>query len=162
MGVLRLIVKIPRLKREEYDELIKEQFVSRVIFKGDTYPYIAPFLYVFDGRYIYFLPTNYGKKIEYFRKNPRVAVEIERYSEDLSGYKFVVLFGRLEEVEDKQKKREVKNSFVDLIKNKNLSTNIMKALGHSPDEPPESIVKEERNLVWKLVDVEDIMGFKSE
>lgn len=157
-----MIVKIPKLKREEYDELIKEQFVSRVIFKGDSYPYIAPFLYVFDEHYIYFLPTKYGKKIEYFKENPHVTVEIERYSEDMSDYKFVVLFGKLEEVEDEEEKRNVRNRFVDLIRNKELSTNIMKALGHSPDDPVESIVSEEKNLVWKLVDVEDIMGFKSE
>lgn len=157
-----MIVKIPRLKKEEYDKLINEQFLSRVIFNGDSYPYIAPFIYVFDGQYIYFLPTNYGKKIEYFRQNPRVTVEIERYSEDLSVYKFVVLFGKLEEVEDEDKKKEVRNRFVDLIRNKNLSPNIMKALGHSPHDPLESIVNQERNLVWKLVDVEDVMGFKSE
>lgn len=157
-----MIVKIPRLKREEYDELIREQFVSRVVFKGDTYPYIAPFLYVFDGNYIYFLSTKYGKKIEYFRANPRVAVEIERYSEDLSDYKFVVLFGRLAEADDEEEKREVRKRFVDLIRNKNLSSNIMKALGHSPDDPLETIVNEERNLMWKLIDVEDIMGFKSD
>ncbi len=157
-----MIVKIPRLEREEYDELIKEQYVSRVIFKGDKYPYVAPFIYVFDGHYIYFLSTNYGKKIDYFRDNPRVAVEIERYTENLSEYKFVVLFGRLEEIGDTEKKKEVRNRFVGLIRNKNLSQNIMKALGHSPEEPPESIVEEERNLVWKLVNVEDIMGFKSE
>lgn len=159
---LRLIVKIPRLEREEYDKLISEQFVSRVIFNGDKYPYIAPFIYVFDGQNIFFLPTNYGKKIEYFKQNPRVTVEIESYSEDLSDYKFVVLFGRLKEVEDEDEKREVKSRFVDLIRNKNLSPNIMKALGHSPNDPLESIVNEERNLVWKLVDVEDIMGFKSD
>ncbi|MFO7966427.1 MAG: pyridoxamine 5'-phosphate oxidase family protein [Archaeoglobaceae archaeon] len=156
-----MIVKIPRLVREEYDELIREQFVSRVIFKGDRYPYVAPFLYVFDGQHIYFLSTNYGKKIEYFKDNPRVAVEIERYTENLSDYKFVVLFGMLSEVEDSEKRKEVRKMFLDLIRYKNLSPNVMKALGHSSDEPPDSIVREERNLVWKLVDVEDIMGFKS-
>jgi len=36
--------------------------MSRIAFNGE-YPYIAPFLYVFDEKYIYFLSTKYGKKI---------------------------------------------------------------------------------------------------
>ena len=42
----------------------------RIAFQGEKYPYIAPFLYVFDGSFLYFLSTKYGKKIEYFRKSP--------------------------------------------------------------------------------------------
>jgi hypothetical protein len=35
------------------------------------------------------------------------------------------------------------------------------ALGHSPEEPIESIVTEKRSLIWKLVDVEGIVGLKN-
>ena len=74
------IVKIPLMSREEYDEFISENFMSRIAFNGE-YPYIAPFLYVFDGEHIYFLSTRYGRKIELLRNNP-VAVEIENYKPD--------------------------------------------------------------------------------
>jgi len=37
----------------------------------------------------------------------------------------------------------------------------MAALGHSPEEPLESIVKEERSLVWKLVEVKNIAARKN-
>ncbi len=57
------IRKIPFMSKSEYDEFIDQQYVSRIAFKGD-YPYIAPFLYVFDGDFIYFLSTKYGKKVE--------------------------------------------------------------------------------------------------
>ena len=50
---------------------------------------------------------------------------------------------------------------VQLIKEKNLSKNILKALGHKPEEPLESIVHEERNFIWKLVDVKEIVALKS-
>jgi len=50
--------------------------------------YIAPFMYVFDGKYLYFLSTKYGRKIEYFKSNPRVSVEIEEYAPDLSSFTF--------------------------------------------------------------------------
>ncbi|MDG3548098.1 pyridoxamine 5'-phosphate oxidase family protein [Methanobacterium formicicum] len=64
------ILKIPAMEKEEYDRFIAEEYVSRIAFKGD-YPYIAPFLYVFNGKNIYFLSTQYGKKVELFRSNPR-------------------------------------------------------------------------------------------
>jgi nitroimidazol reductase NimA-like FMN-containing flavoprotein (pyridoxamine 5'-phosphate oxidase superfamily) len=94
------ILKIPRMEKEEYDRLIKENYVSRIAFKGTSYPYVAPFLYVFDGHNLFFLSTKYGKKIQYFNENPDVAVEIERISPDLSSYTFVTLLGRLDEVTD--------------------------------------------------------------
>ncbi|KAF5089343.1 Pyridoxamine 5'-phosphate oxidase [anaerobic digester metagenome] len=152
--------KIPLMNKREYDELINECYVSRIAFKGE-YPYIAPFIYVFDGDFIYFLSTRYGKKIELFRENPNVAVEIEKYSENLSDYRFVTLQGRVVEVNDPDKKKRVKEDFVQLIKDKNLSKSIMAALGHSPDDPLDSIVEEDRSFVWKLADVKEITGIKS-
>jgi nitroimidazol reductase NimA-like FMN-containing flavoprotein (pyridoxamine 5'-phosphate oxidase superfamily) len=154
------IKKIPLMTRREYDELIDECYVGRIAFKGE-YPYIAPFIYVFDGDFIYFLSTRYGKKIELFRKNPQVAVEIEKYSEDLSDYKFVTLQGSIVEVDDEAQKRRVKEDFVELIQHKNLSNQIMAALGHSPDDPLEYLVEEDRSFVWKLADVKNITGIKN-
>jgi len=154
------IHKVPLMNKEEYDELIKEGYVSRIGFEGE-YPYIAPFIYVFDGKYLYFLSTKYGKKIQRFHTNPKVAVEIEKYEDDLSEYRFVTLQGRIDQVEDYNEKLNVRKRFVDLIRNKPLSRNVLAALGHSPDDELESIVNEERSFVWKLVDVENIIGIKT-
>lgn len=101
------IVKIPLMSREEYDEFIRDNFMSRIAFNGD-YPYIAPFLYVFDGEHIYFLSTRYGRKIELLKKNPYVAVEIEHYEEDLSDYRFVTLQGQIVEEKDPSTRKRVK------------------------------------------------------
>ena len=154
------IHKVPLMNKEEYDELIKEGYVSRIGFEGE-YPYIAPFIYVFDGKYLYFLSTKYGKKIQRFHTNPKVAVEIEKYEDDLSEYRFVTLQGRIDQVEDYNEKLNVRKRFVDLIRNNPLSRNVLAALGHSPDDELESIVNEERSFVWKLVDVENIIGIKT-
>ena len=154
------VEKIPTMEKREYDRLIEEEHVCRIAFKGDKYPYVAPFVYVFDGRFMYFLSTKYGKKIEFFLKDPHVSVEVERYAPDLSSYRFVTLRGRLDEVGDPREKRRVRVGFVDLIRRKNLSRNVLLALGHSPDDPLDSIVEEERSLIWKLVDVEKIVGLK--
>jgi len=149
------ILKIPRMEKEEYDRLIKENYVSRIAFKGTSYPYVAPFLYVFDGHNLFFLSTKYGKKIQYFNENPDVAVEIERISPDLSSYTFVTLLGKLVEVTDRAEGRRVRQQFVNMIKTRGLSSNVVAALGHSPAEPLESIVNENRSLVWKLDKVEE-------
>ncbi len=154
------VVKIPSMEKREYDRLINDEHVCRIAFKGDKYPYVAPFVYVFDGRFMYFLSTKYGKKIEYFREDPHVSVEVERYAPDLSSYSFVTLRGRLVEVFDPEEKRAVREGFVDLIRKKNLSRNVLLALGHSPDDPLDSIIEEERSLIWKLVEVEKIVGLK--
>lgn len=154
------VVKIPTMERREYDRLIEEEHVCRIAFKGDKYPYVAPFVYLFDGRFMYFLSTKYGKKMDYFREDPHVSVEVERYAPDLSSYMFVTLRGRLEEVGDPEEKRRVRVGFVDLIRTKNLSRNVLLALGHSPADPLQSIVEEERSLIWKLVRVEKIVGLK--
>jgi nitroimidazol reductase NimA-like FMN-containing flavoprotein (pyridoxamine 5'-phosphate oxidase superfamily) len=69
---------------------------SRIAFEGESRPYIALYFYVFDGKFIYFLSTKkYGRKIEQFRRNPLVTVEVEKYSPDLSNFSFVTIPGRL-------------------------------------------------------------------
>ena len=156
------ILKIPHMEKEEYDRLIKENYVSRIAFKGDSHPYVAPFLYVFDGHNLFFLSTKYGKKIRYFNENPNVAVELERISPDLSSYTFVTLLGRLDEVTDIAEGRRVRQQFVTMIKTRGLSSNVFAALGHSPTEPLESIVNENRSLVWKLDRVGEIVALKNE
>jgi nitroimidazol reductase NimA-like FMN-containing flavoprotein (pyridoxamine 5'-phosphate oxidase superfamily) len=141
--------------------LIEEGYVCRIAFQGEKYPYIAPFLYVFDGRFLYFLSTKYGKKIDYFRKSPYVSVEVERFSYDLSFYTFVTMQGRLEEVEDSIEKKLIRERFVELIVGRHLSNNILGALGHSPHDPPEAIAEEERSLVWRLTGVKDLVALKN-
>ena len=109
------ILKIPRMEKQEYDDLIRDSYVCRIAFRGDTYPYIAPFMYVFDGKYMYFLSTRYGRKIDYFRKNPAVSVEIDRFSPDMSCYTFMSLQGYLEEVMDDAQKKKVRQDAEKLI-----------------------------------------------
>jgi nitroimidazol reductase NimA-like FMN-containing flavoprotein (pyridoxamine 5'-phosphate oxidase superfamily) len=153
--------KIPKMPKAEYDRLIKRQYVSRIAFCAGDHPYIAPFMYVFDGKYLCFLSTKYGRKMEYFAKNPRVSVEIEEYAPDLSAFTFVSLQGTLEEVKTPAERKKVREKFVAMIAKNRLSPRVLTALGHHPDDPPEVIVREERSLVWKLVGVKDIVALKN-
>jgi hypothetical protein len=154
-------VKIPRMPKVEYDTLIKRQYISRIAFGACDHPYVAPFMYVFDGKFLYFLSTKYGRKMEYFAQSPKVSVEIEEYAPDLSAFTFVSLQGIIEEVQDPDKKKKVRQQFVDMILKKRLSPRVLTALGHSLDDPVDMIVSEERSAVWKLVGVKDIVALKN-
>jgi nitroimidazol reductase NimA-like FMN-containing flavoprotein (pyridoxamine 5'-phosphate oxidase superfamily) len=155
------IVKIPKMDKPEYDKLIEEGYLARIAFQGEKYPYIAPFLYVFDGSFLYFLSTKYGRKNDLFKQNPYVSVEVEKYTSDLSSYTFVTMQGYLVQEEDAITKKIVREKFVDMIKKRHLSPNILAALGHKPSEPLESIVEEERSNIWKLTGVSDIVALKN-
>jgi nitroimidazol reductase NimA-like FMN-containing flavoprotein (pyridoxamine 5'-phosphate oxidase superfamily) len=156
------VFKMPSMDKSEYDRLVEEEYICRIAFKGESHPYIAPFLYVFDGKFMYFLSSNYGKKVRHFRQNPAVTVEVEKYAPDLSNFSFVAIPGSLEEVHDPEIKSVVRQNFLELIRKKNLSSNVLSALGYSPDEPIDVLLTEERNSVWKLtgVNVRDILGLK--
>jgi uncharacterized protein len=155
------ITKIPSMGKEEYDELIKQNYISRIAFKGGNYPYIIPFMYIFDGESLYFLSTKYGKKIGEIKRNPNVAVEIEKYAEDMSDYKFVTLQGCIVEVEDDSDKKKIKEMFIKMIKDRNLSNKALATIGHSPDESIPLILEENRTLVWKLMDIKQIVALKN-
>jgi len=155
------IIKIPKMDKQEYDSLIEEGYISRIAFRGEKYPYIAPFLYIFDGRFLYFLSTKYGRKNEMFKRSPYVSVEIEKYSKDLSYYTFVTIQGYLVQEEDAITKKQIRKKFVDMITEKNLSHNILATLGHDPLDPIEAVATEERSNIWKLTGVADIVALKN-
>lgn len=157
------IFRMPPMMKAEYDRLVHEEYLCRIAFQGEGHPYIAPFLYVFDGRFMYFLSTRYGRKVQHFRRNPNVTVEVERYAPDMSYFSFVTIPGRLVEVDDQAQARRVREMFVAMISERSLSKNIFSALGHSPDEPLDALLDGERSSVWKLVGVRAraILGLKS-
>jgi nitroimidazol reductase NimA-like FMN-containing flavoprotein (pyridoxamine 5'-phosphate oxidase superfamily) len=154
-------LKIPKMTKSEYDSLIERQYVSRIAFIGAGHPYIAPFMYVFDKKYLYFLSTKYGRKIEYFAANPLVSVEIEEYTPDLSSFRFVSMQGMLKEVHDPVQKKSVREQFVAMITKRGLSSHVLTAFGYTPVDLVEVIIREERSLVWKLIGVKDIVALKN-
>lgn len=158
-----MMMKIPRMKKNEYDDLINKNYVSRIAFMGlgGDHPYIAPFMYVFDGKHIYFLSTKYGKKMELFRSNPNISVEIEEYEKDMSKFRFVTLRGRLRQVDNPNEISDKKKMFVDMIRDKDLSMNVLAALGNRPEESVSSLMKEDNVAVWRLEDVKEIVALKN-
>jgi len=154
------VFEIPALSQEECKNIITAEYLCRIAFHGEKYPYLAPFIYVWQNTHLYFLSANYGAKIKYFRDNPLVVVEIEQTVPDLSLCRFVTLYGRLQEIQANEEKKTIRRTFVSLIQEKNLSKNIIAALGHSPEENLDALEAEGRSLVWKLIEVDRISGLR--
>lgn len=152
--------KIPAMQKAEYDDLVRRGTVARIAFSGTEYPYIAPFLYVFDERNMYFLSTRYGRKMHLFAQNLAVSVEIEEVSPEMSAYRFVTMQGKLAEVTDPGKMREIRRMFAVRIIRKELAATSLAALGHHPSDDPRKLVEEDRSMVWKLTAVRNIVALK--
>ena len=92
------------MTKQEMWKLIRRQRLCRIAFKGNEYPYMAPFQYVVLDDTLYFHFTDYGTKMKLIENDKRVCIEIEEYREDLSEYGFIVLRGTLKLVTDSQER----------------------------------------------------------
>jgi nitroimidazol reductase NimA-like FMN-containing flavoprotein (pyridoxamine 5'-phosphate oxidase superfamily) len=154
------IFKLPAMDEDEKDDLVREQLICRVAFKGDEYPYIAPFQYVCIGGSLYFHFTKYGRKRKFAGENSKVCVEIEKYSPDMSDYKFVVLRGTLKVVTDPAERTEAIKRLAEEGKKK-LSTKFLAAHGLKADENWSSLSPDRPFVIVKLEKVIEKMGLKS-
>jgi nitroimidazol reductase NimA-like FMN-containing flavoprotein (pyridoxamine 5'-phosphate oxidase superfamily) len=148
------------MKKSEIERLIKEQFLCRIAFKGEEYPYIAPFQYVFANGTLYFHFTAYGRKMKLIDKHEKVCVEIEQYNPDLSRYMFITLKGNLRIVTDPVEKAEAIRKMRDFGK-KRLSRNFLAAHGLRADQNWDSLAAEKPIVIVKLDPLVAESGLKS-
>jgi len=148
------------MEKFEIEELLQEQMLCRIAFKGDKYPYMAPFQYVLMDGSFYFHFTDYGKKMRLLEKDKRVCVEIEKYRPDLSEYNFVVFRGELEVVRDPQERAKAIKRIAKEGKQK-LSTNFLAAHGFKKEEGWSSFTPERPLVIIKLKGVTEKVGLKS-
>ncbi len=154
------VVKLPKMEKFEIQRLLRETMLCRIAFKGDEYPYMAPFQYVLMNGSLYFHFTDYGKKMKLIEKDKRVCVEIEKYTPDLSEYNFVVLTGELEVVRNPQERAKVIKKIAEEGKQR-LSTNFLAAHGFKKEEGWSSLTPEKPVVIVKLKQVIDEIGLKS-
>ena len=152
-------VKMPKMQEQEIEELINQQFLCRVAFKGNKYPYIAPFQYAVIEGTIYLHFTEYGKKMNFLEQGTPVSVEIERYTQDLSEYAFVVLTGKLKPVRNPEERKTAIQKMAEVGKRK-LSSNFLVAHGFSKGSEWENFSEKQEILIIKL-EVTEKMGLKS-
>ena len=154
------VVKLPRMEKFEIEKLLQEQMLCRIAFKGEKYPYMAPFQYVFMNGSLYFHFTDYGKKMRLLEKDTRVCVEIERYRFDLSEYNFVVLRGELEVVRDYHERAKVIIRIAQEGQRK-LSRTFLGAHGFEKEEGWTAFTPERPLVIVKLKEVTEKIGLKS-
>ncbi len=152
--------EMPKMKENEIEELIREQFLCRIAFKGDLRPYIAPFQYAYVKGILYFHFTDYGKKMSFFKQETPVCVEIERYTPNLSEYGFVVLTGKLILVEDHEERKRAIEKMAEGGKQK-LSENFLLAHGFSRGSNWDDFTADKPILIIKLDEVTEKIGLKS-
>jgi uncharacterized protein len=153
-------VKMPKMKENEIEQLVSEQFLCRIAFRGDFQPYIAPFQYVVIGGIFYFHFTDYGKKMSFFKQETPVCVEIERYTTNLSEYQFVVVTGKLRLVEDREERKMAIEKMAEAGKQR-LSPNFLVAHGFSQGSDWGDFSDEKSILIIKLDEVTEKIGLKS-
>jgi hypothetical protein len=144
----------------EIENLLREQKLCRIAFKGDTHPYMAPFQYVVVDGTLYFHFTDYGKKMQLLQKDSRVCVEIEAYKPDLSEYQFVVLRGTLEVVSASQERATAIRKIAEDGQRK-LSTRFLPAHGFPQEAGWASLTPDRPLVIVKLTHVAETVGLKS-
>ena len=155
------VFKLPKMTKQEMWKLIRRQRLCRIAFKGDEYPYMAPFQYVVLDGTLYFHFTDYGKKMKLLEKDKRICVEIEEYREDLSEYSFIVLRGTLKVVTDPKERAEALHNLSEEGKQK-LSPNFLPAHGFKKEDGWNSLTPTNPSLVAiKLENITQEIGLKS-
>ena len=152
---------MPKMDKPEIDKLINEQILCRIAFSGENAPYIAPFQYVLIDDQLYFHFTDYGRKIDLLKEGNLVCVEIEKYTQDLSEYRFVVLIGKLKLVTDPQEKARAIEKMAAAGKQKRLSSNFLVAHGFSKEAEWSSLTMNKHLVIVKLENVIEKIGLKS-
>jgi nitroimidazol reductase NimA-like FMN-containing flavoprotein (pyridoxamine 5'-phosphate oxidase superfamily) len=153
-------VKLPKMDESEINNFIKKQKLCRIAFKGDEYPYMAPFQYIFMNDTLYFHFTDYGRKIKLFKQDERVCVEIESYQPDLSEYRFVVLRGSLKVVEDPTERKDAIEKMAEIGK-ESISKNFLSAHGLRKEEGWDSLSSDKPLKIIKLDNIVEAIGLKS-
>ena len=148
------------MNKPEIDRLINEQFLCRIAFSGENAPYVAPFQYVLIEGQLYFHFTDYGKKIGFLKEGNSVCVEIEKYTQDLSEYSFVVLTGNLKLVTSTQEKDRAREKMAAIGKQKRLSRNFLMAHGFQKESEWSALTLNKELVIVKL-DVIQKTGLKS-
>ena len=148
------------MDKEEIDELIRGQRICRIAFRGQDYPYVAPFQYVLINGSLYFHFTNYGRKMRLLGRDRKVCVEIEKYRSDMSEYGFVTLSGTLKVVADPGERAKVISRMAEEAKQK-LSENFLAVHGFNKEDGWSTLRPEKPLVIVKLDEVNEIGGLRS-
>jgi nitroimidazol reductase NimA-like FMN-containing flavoprotein (pyridoxamine 5'-phosphate oxidase superfamily) len=154
------LYKLPKMSSDEISELLDRERICRIAFKGAEFPYLAPFQYVRIGDALYFHFTNYGRKMRLLEKDRRVCVGVESLEPDMSEYRFVVLRGELDRVEDKKERGEAISRLAKMGRS-GLSENFLAAHGFPAENGWETLSEDKPMVIFKLERISETIALRS-
>ena len=152
--------KLPKMSLEEVESLLDRERICRIAFKGEEFPYLAPFQYVKKGDTLYFHFTDYGRKMRLLQNDNKVCVGVESFEPDMSEYRFVVLRGELERVHDENERAEAIRGLSE-IGQESLSENFLAAHGFQAEMGWETLSEDKPMVIVKLGKRTDTIGLRS-
>lgn len=90
-----------KLKSQEIEELLFQQFVGRLGCHAGGCTYVVPFSYAYDGKYIYGHANHEGTKITMMRENPQVCFQTDE-GENMASWQSVICWGTYEEIDNEK------------------------------------------------------------
>jgi len=100
------------MDQAEIDDLLKRGIVGRLAMATSEGPYVVPLGYVFENGRIGFHSSPKGRKAECFSKDRQVCFEVDEANPEITQYKSVLVFGRIEETKDRETKLQILKSLV--------------------------------------------------
>jgi nitroimidazol reductase NimA-like FMN-containing flavoprotein (pyridoxamine 5'-phosphate oxidase superfamily) len=152
--------KLPKMSMKEVSDLLDQERICRIAFKGEEFPYMAPFQYFRMGDTLYFHFTDYGRKMRLTEKDNRVCVGVESFEPDMSEYRFVVLRGELERVYDEGERAQAIRGLAERGR-KRFSENFLAVHGFSTKDDWATLSEDKPVVIFKLGNVNDIVGLRS-
>ncbi len=108
---------IKNLSKTEIEDVLSNHYIGRVGCCKDNVPHVIPITYFYDKESGDIIShTREGMKIDIFRNNPTVCLEVEEV-EDLQNWKSVVVYGEFEELKGITA-RKVLHTFVENVRDK--------------------------------------------
>jgi nitroimidazol reductase NimA-like FMN-containing flavoprotein (pyridoxamine 5'-phosphate oxidase superfamily) len=97
---------LPELSKKEILELLCEERVGRIGLNDEPQPYVVPTDFAYADGSIYIHSPVDGKKSVLARRDPHVCFEVDKYNEDVTRYKSVIVRGEVNEVSDEDERRK--------------------------------------------------------
>lgn len=110
---------VGHLTKEQIITVLEENALGRLGCSDGTQTYIVPINYYYDGEAIV-MHSEVGLKVHMMRQNPHVCFEVDELT-DFTNWKSVIVFGRYQEIEEVEEKKEVMDAFVNSMMHIKLS-----------------------------------------
>jgi len=101
------------MDQAEVEDLLKRSIVGRLAVATGEGPYIVPLGYVYENGKIGFHSSPKGRKVECFNIDQHVCFEVDEANPEITRYRSALVFGRIEETQDKEIKLQILRRLVE-------------------------------------------------